>query len=106
VRTRCRGLGGRSKATISVVPGDEIQIMVGGQGDDPDGDGAGGFNGGGGGGSGLCPSTCDQVDQGVRDGDGLVTVTYDEPSPTTTAVTVQPAATPATAVAARPRFTG
>jgi hypothetical protein len=79
--------------------------MVGGQGDDPDGDGAGGFNGGGDG-SGLCPSTCDQVDQGVRDGDGLVTVTYDEPSPTTTAVTVQPAATPATAVAARPGFTG
>jgi RHS repeat-associated protein len=42
------GFGGRTKATLSVEPGEQLQINVGGGGSE----GTGGFNGGGGGGFG------------------------------------------------------
>src|SRR3954469_11415260 len=47
VGTSAGGFGGRSKATITVTPGEVLQVFVGGH---PGGN-AGGFNGGGKGGS-------------------------------------------------------
>jgi hypothetical protein len=55
-RNRAGGTGGEATATISVTPGDTLQVNVGGRGGDGDLfglGGAGGFNGGADGGSGF-----------------------------------------------------
>ncbi len=49
------GLGGYASGTLSVSPGQVLNIFVGGQGDS---NGAGGFNGGGPGGNGSAGSGC------------------------------------------------
>jgi hypothetical protein len=113
------GAGGEAIATISLTPGQQLQVNVGGAGGNT---GAGGFNGGGGyfgggggiggvtgrstsgtvfvspgarggGGSGFGPAGVVFHD-GVRGGNGLIVVTYWPATSTTTATTPSPTPTP------------